>query len=115
MNLTGILKSILLVAASMVIWHTPMTLLQAGGYCIALIAMFYYSAGGLDAVKSHLHLIGEKGRKLFSSDQVYENVPSSSEDSDVEDAERGEAGTTADNRGGATRLDENEKVAARQA
>lgn len=43
MNLTGILKSIILVAVSAVIWVTPVTLLQLIGYSIALAGMFYYS------------------------------------------------------------------------
>lgn len=43
MNLTGILKSILLVLASLLIWATPITFLQIVGYGIALGGMFYYS------------------------------------------------------------------------
>lgn len=43
MNLTGILKSIILVAASAVMWATPLTLIQLIGYGIALAGMFYYS------------------------------------------------------------------------
>lgn len=43
MNLTGILKSIILVVASAAIWATPMTLTQLIGYGIALAGMFYYS------------------------------------------------------------------------
>lgn len=43
MNLTGILKSILLVVASLLIWATPITFLQVVGYGIALGGMFYYS------------------------------------------------------------------------
>lgn len=43
MNLTGILKSLLLVASSVLIWATPITLTQAVGYSIALAGMFYYA------------------------------------------------------------------------
>lgn len=43
MNLSGILKSILLVGASIVIWATPITFTQVVGYAIALAGMFYYS------------------------------------------------------------------------
>lgn len=43
MNLTGILKSIILVAVSLLIWSTPITLTQVVGYIIALGGMFYYS------------------------------------------------------------------------
>ncbi|KAL1990915.1 hypothetical protein VTN49DRAFT_5918 [Thermomyces lanuginosus] len=45
MTLCGVLKDILLVVASMVIWHTPVTLLQFFGYSIALIGMIYYKLG----------------------------------------------------------------------
>ncbi|KAH8673660.1 triose-phosphate transporter family-domain-containing protein [Xylariales sp. PMI_506] len=45
MNLTGILKSILLVAVSMLIWQTTITFLQTIGYGIALLGMCYYSLG----------------------------------------------------------------------
>ncbi|KAJ4393229.1 hypothetical protein N0V93_002437 [Gnomoniopsis smithogilvyi] len=43
MNLTGILKSVLLVFAAIVIWNTPITFLQAFGYGIALVGLFIYS------------------------------------------------------------------------
>lgn len=43
MNLTGILKSLLLVASSVILWSTPITLTQAIGYSIALAGMFYYA------------------------------------------------------------------------
>lgn len=43
MNLTGILKSIILVVASLLIWATPITFTQVLGYGIALAGMFYYS------------------------------------------------------------------------
>lgn len=43
MNLTGILKSIILVVVSAAIWATPVTWVQLVGYGIALAGMFYYS------------------------------------------------------------------------
>lgn len=43
MNLTGILKSVLLVFTSIVIWNTPITFVQAFGYAIALVGLFIYS------------------------------------------------------------------------
>lgn len=43
MNLTGILKSIILVGLSTVIWATPVTLIQLAGYGVALAGMFYYA------------------------------------------------------------------------
>ncbi|KAF4218128.1 hypothetical protein CNMCM8980_000222 [Aspergillus fumigatiaffinis] len=46
MTLCGVLKDILLVAASMMIWQTPVTPLQFFGYSIALIGLVYYKLGG---------------------------------------------------------------------
>ncbi|KAK8027522.1 hypothetical protein PG991_004578, partial [Apiospora marii] len=55
MNLTGILKAILLVVASMLIWGAPVTLMQACGYSIALVGMFYYSLGP-DTANAHFEI-----------------------------------------------------------
>lgn len=46
MTLCGVLKDILLVAASMAIWHNPVTFTQFFGYGIALIGLVYYKLGG---------------------------------------------------------------------
>ena len=46
MTLTGILKNILLVVVSVVIWRTPITALQSLGYSIALAGLACYSLGG---------------------------------------------------------------------
>lgn len=45
MTLTGILKNILLVIISVMIWHTAITGLQFLGYSIALAGLLYYSLG----------------------------------------------------------------------
>lgn len=45
MCLTGILKNILLVIASVVIWKTAITPLQFVGYGIACFGLVYYSLG----------------------------------------------------------------------
>ncbi|KAK0728273.1 triose-phosphate transporter family-domain-containing protein [Lasiosphaeria miniovina] len=45
MTLTGILKNILLVVASVMIWHTSITPLQFCGYAVALGGLVYYSVG----------------------------------------------------------------------
>lgn len=45
MTLTGILKSILLVIVSIIIWHTEISPLQFLGYSIALAGLVYYSLG----------------------------------------------------------------------
>ena len=45
MTLCGVLKDILLVAASVAIWGTPISLLQYFGYSIALCGLVYYKLG----------------------------------------------------------------------
>jgi hypothetical protein len=45
MTLTGILKNILLVIASVMIWNTTITALQFFGYGLALAGLVYYSLG----------------------------------------------------------------------
>jgi hypothetical protein len=45
MTLTGILKNILLVVVSVMIWHTNISGLQFLGYAIALAGLVYYSIG----------------------------------------------------------------------
>ncbi|OJJ44287.1 hypothetical protein ASPZODRAFT_764634 [Penicilliopsis zonata CBS 506.65] len=52
MTLCGVLKDILLVVASMMIWNTPVTGLQFFGYSIALIGLVYYKLGG-DKIKEY--------------------------------------------------------------
>lgn len=46
MTLCGVLKDILLVAASMFIWQTPVTALQFFGYSVALGGLVWYKLGG---------------------------------------------------------------------
>lgn len=46
MTLCGVLKDILLVVASMVIFRDPVSPLQAFGYSIALFGLVYYKLGG---------------------------------------------------------------------
>jgi hypothetical protein len=46
LTLCGVLKDILLVAASMAIWGTPVSGLQFFGYSIALGGLLYYKLGG---------------------------------------------------------------------
>lgn len=45
MTLCGVLKNILLVLASMLIWGTIVGSLQAFGFSIALVGLVYYSIG----------------------------------------------------------------------
>lgn len=52
LTLCGVLKDILLVAASMMIWGTPVTPLQFFGYSIALGGLVYYKLGA-DKLKEY--------------------------------------------------------------
>lgn len=58
MTLCGVLKDVLLVAASMLIWGTPISGLQFFGYFIALCGMVYYKLG-YESLKGYA---GEAGR-----------------------------------------------------
>jgi drug/metabolite transporter (DMT)-like permease len=53
LTLSGVLKDILLVFASMFLFKDPVTLLQAFGYSIALGGMIYYKLGG-EKLKEYL-------------------------------------------------------------
>lgn len=53
MTLSGVLKDILLVLASMVIFRDPVSPLQFFGYGIALGGLVYYKLGG-DKMKEHV-------------------------------------------------------------
>lgn len=45
MRLCGILKDILIVVCSLILWNTPLTGLQVSGYTIALLGLIYYMVG----------------------------------------------------------------------
>jgi hypothetical protein len=53
LTLSGVLKDILLVLASMFLFGDPVSLLQAFGYTIALAGLIYYKLGA-DKIKEHL-------------------------------------------------------------
>jgi hypothetical protein len=53
LTLSGVLKDILLVLASMVIFGDPVSPLQAFGYSIALGGLVYYKLGG-EKLKTHI-------------------------------------------------------------
>ena len=46
MTLCGVLKDILLVCASIMIWGTPVSALQYFGYGVALCGLIYFKLGG---------------------------------------------------------------------
>jgi hypothetical protein len=45
MRLCGILKDILIVISSLILWNTPLTVVQVLGYSIALLGLVYYMLG----------------------------------------------------------------------
>ncbi|KAI9728588.1 MAG: hypothetical protein M1834_007616 [Cirrosporium novae-zelandiae] len=57
LTLCGVLKDILLVGASMLIWSTPVTPLQFFGYSVALSGLVYYKLGP-DQIKQY---VGQAG------------------------------------------------------
>lgn len=59
LTLCGVLKDIMLVVASMMIWGTPVTPLQFFGYSIALGGMVYYKLG-MEQIKGYA---GEASRQ----------------------------------------------------
>ena len=59
LTLCGVLKDVMLVVASMIIWGTQVTGLQFFGYSIALGGMVYYKLG-FEAIKGYA---GEAGRQ----------------------------------------------------
>lgn len=65
LTLCGVLKDILLVAASMMIWGTIVTPLQFIGYAIALGGLVYYKLGG-EQVRMHLEAAGQRWRSMSS-------------------------------------------------
>ena len=58
MTLTGILKNIILVVASILIWNTHIAALQFFGYAIALAGLVYYSLGWATIVDKSSELVG---------------------------------------------------------
>lgn len=65
LTLCGVLKDILLVAASMMIWGTIVTPLQFIGYAIALGGLVYYKLGG-EQVRTHLEMAHQRWRSMSS-------------------------------------------------
>jgi len=61
LTLSGVLKDILLVALSVIIWSTPVTALQIFGYTITLGGLIYYKIGG------------ERIRAVFNEDSDNKN------------------------------------------
>ena len=66
MTLCGVLKDILLVAASIAIWGTPISPLQYFGYSIALGGLVYYKLGAA-TMKAQFSEVGRVWAEFGSS------------------------------------------------
>ena len=60
LTLSGVLKDIILVVLSVIIWSTPVTSLQALGYTIALGGLIYYKIDDVRVQAASLKLPGDK-------------------------------------------------------
>jgi hypothetical protein len=63
LTLCGVLKDIMLVVASMLIWGTPVSALQFFGYSIALSGMLYYKLGA-EQLKGYASRLGRSWSEL---------------------------------------------------
>lgn len=77
MTLTGILKNILLVGASVMIWQTSITPMQFFGYAIALAGLVYYSLGR-DQIVEIATQLWTFLRNVWENSPAYSAVSSSS-------------------------------------
>jgi hypothetical protein len=64
LTLSGVIKDILLVVLSVIIWSTPVTTLQIFGYGLALGGLIYYKIG-IQALRSMLALFGDDQKSGF--------------------------------------------------
>ncbi|KAK1780387.1 triose-phosphate transporter family-domain-containing protein [Copromyces sp. CBS 386.78] len=89
MTLTGILKNILLVGASVMIWQTSITALQFLGYAIALAGLVYYSLGR-DQIVEIATQLWTFLRNVWENSPAYSSVSSSSsEEGNGQQGQRG--------------------------
>lgn len=72
MTLCGVLKNILLVVASILIWGTIITPLQFLGYSIALCGLVYYGVG-YDGIVTYYTASKDYTRKLWEGSSVQED------------------------------------------
>lgn len=76
MTLCGVLKNILLVIASVLIWGTIITWLQIFGYGIATAGLIYYSVG-YEGVITYFAVTQSFAQKLWEGDADTSTVPRS--------------------------------------
>ncbi|KAI9143658.1 triose-phosphate transporter family-domain-containing protein [Paraphysoderma sedebokerense] len=61
LTLSGVLKDILLICFSMIVFHSRTSATQIFGYSIALVALVKYKTMNMDVRKEYLRLVGKKG------------------------------------------------------
>ena len=76
MTLCGVLKNILLVIASVVIWGTIITGLQVFGYGIATAGLIYYGVG-YEGVMTYYQVTQSYARKLWEGEVDTSTAPRS--------------------------------------
>lgn len=65
MTLTGVLKNIIIVATSVLIWGTAIGGVQISGYAVALAGLVYYGVG-FDGIMTYLNVSRAYASKLWS-------------------------------------------------
>lgn len=70
MTLCGVLKNILLVCASVLIWGTVVTSLQVLGYALALAGLVYYGVG-YEGIKVYYSATQDRGQKLWEGSGAF--------------------------------------------
>lgn len=76
MTLCGVLKNILLVIASVLIWGTIITSLQVMGYFIATCGLIYYGVG-YDGVMTYFNVTKSYASKLWEGEADVSTAPRS--------------------------------------
>jgi hypothetical protein len=69
MSLCGVLKNILLVIASVLIWGTVVSGLQVLGYTIATLGLIYYGVG-YEGIQTYYAVSQTYARKLWEGEDV---------------------------------------------
>ena len=73
MTLCGVLKNILLVVASVLIWGTVVGWLQIFGYGVALAGLVYYGVG-YDGIQTYYHVSQGYARKMWEGHEDTDSV-----------------------------------------
>jgi hypothetical protein len=73
LTLCGVLKDILLVCASVLIWGTPVTAIQLFGYSIALSGLVYFKLGG-EKIREHFAQLRGMSSRSSASRKTFAGV-----------------------------------------